>query len=64
MQRPARYTGEIVGAVAYLGYYPKTGAVVAIMANDDGNTSIGQNIAASTVFAIHSAIPGLLGLVH
>lgn len=56
------HNGRVFGAVAYVGYYPATGAVVAVMANSDMAGPDGQHVSMRGKEAIEAAIPGLLGL--
>lgn len=56
------HNGRVFGAVAYVGYYPATGAVVAVMANSDMAGPDGQHVSMRGKDAIEAAIPGLLGL--
>ena len=56
------HNGRVFGAVAYVGYYPATGAVVAVMANCDMEGPGGQHVSMRAKAAIEAAIPGLLGL--
>ena len=56
------HNGRVFGAVAYVGYYPATGAVVAVMANCDMEGPDGQHVSMRTKAAIEAAVPGLLGL--
>lgn len=56
------HNGRVFGAVAYVGYYPATGAVVAVMANCDMTGPDGQHVSMRAKAAIEAAIPGLLSL--
>ena len=56
------HNGRVFGAVAYVGYYPATGAVVAVMANCDMEGPDGQHVSMRAKAAIEAAVPGLLGL--
>ncbi|TEX50344.1 MAG: hypothetical protein B7C55_11245 [Actinomycetales bacterium mxb001] len=56
------HNGRVFGAVAYVGYYPATGAVVAVMANCDMEGPDGQHVSMRAKAAIEDAVPGLLGL--
>ena len=56
------HNGRVFGAVAYVGYYPATGAVVAVMANCDMTGPDGQHVSMRAKAAIEDAVPGLLGL--
>lgn len=56
------HNGRVFGAVAYVGYYPATGAVVAVMANSDMEGPDGQHVSMRGKDAIEGAVPGLLGL--
>ncbi|MFM9134265.1 MAG: serine hydrolase domain-containing protein [bacterium] len=56
------HNGRVFGAVAYLGYYPATGAVVAVMANSDLSGPDGEPVSMRGKAAIEAAVPGLLGL--
>ena len=56
------HNGRVFGAVAYVGYYPATGAVVAVMANSDMAGPDGQHVSMRGKDAIEAAVPGLLGL--
>jgi hypothetical protein len=56
------HNGRVFGGVAYLGYYPATGAVVAVMANSDMSDSAGEPVSMRAKAAIETAVPGLLGL--
>ncbi|MBM3685553.1 MAG: beta-lactamase family protein [Planctomycetes bacterium] len=56
------HNGRVFGAVAYVGYYPATGAVVAVMANCDMEGPDGQHVSMRAKEAIEAAVPGLLGL--
>ena len=56
------HNGRVFGAVSYVGYYPATGAVVAVMANSDMAGPDGQHVSMRGKDAIEAAIPGLLGL--
>lgn len=56
------HNGRVFGAVAYVGYYPATGAVVAVMANSDMAGPDGQHVSMRAKDAIEAAIPGLIGL--
>lgn len=56
------HNGRVFGAVSYLGYYPATGAVVAVMANSDMSGPDGQPVSMRGKAAIEAAVPGLLGL--
>ena len=56
------HNGRVFGAVAYVGYYPATGAVVAVMANCDMTGPDGQHVSMRAKAAIEAAVPGLLGL--
>jgi len=57
------HNGAVFGAVSYVGYYPLTGAVVAILANTDATDDLDQNLAMRTKATIEVAVPGLLGLL-
>ena len=56
------HNGRVFGAVSYLGYYPATGAVVAVMANSDLSGPDGEAVSMRGKAAIEAAVPGLLGL--
>lgn len=56
------HNGRVFGAVAYVGYYPATGAVVAVMANSDITGPDDQQISMRGKALIEAAVPGLLGL--
>ena len=56
------HNGRVFGAVAYIGYYPATGAVVAVMANSDMSGPDDEPVSMRGKAAIEAAIPGLLGL--
>lgn len=56
------HNGRVFGAVAYVGYYPATGAVVAVMANSDMAGPDGEAVSMRGKAAIEAAIPKLLGL--
>ena len=56
------HNGRVFGAVAYVGYYPATGAVVAVMANCDMEGPDGQHVSMRAKAGIEAAVPGLLGL--
>ena len=56
------HNGRVFGAVAYVGYYPATGAVVAVMANSDVEGPDGEAVSMRGKAAIEAAVPGLLGL--
>ena len=56
------HNGRVFGEVAYVGYYPATGAVVAVMANSDMAGPDGQHVSMRAKAAIEAAVPGLLGL--
>ena len=56
------HNGRVFGSVAYVGYYPVTGAVVAIMANSDMAGPDGEAVSMRGKAAIEAAIPHLLGL--
>ena len=56
------HNGRVFGAVAYVGFYPATGAVVAVMANCDMEGPDGQHVSMRAKAAIEAAVPGLLGL--
>ncbi|MFM7210609.1 MAG: serine hydrolase domain-containing protein [Actinomycetota bacterium] len=56
------HNGRVFGAVAYVGYYPATRAVVAVMANSDMAGPDGQHVSMRGKDAIEAAVPGLLGL--
>ena len=56
------HNGRLFGAVSYVGYYPITGAVVAVMSNSDLEGPDGQPVSMRAKDAIEAAIPGLLGL--
>jgi D-alanyl-D-alanine carboxypeptidase len=56
------HNGQVFGAVSYVGYYPRTGAVVAILANSDVSDDAGHNISTRVRTGIEAAIPALLGL--
>lgn len=56
------HNGRVFGAVAYVGYYPATGTVVAVMANCDMTGPDGQHVSMRAKAAIEAAIPGLLSL--
>jgi D-alanyl-D-alanine carboxypeptidase len=56
------HNGRVFGAVAYVGYYPATGAVVAVMSNTDATGPDDQQVSMRGKAAIEAAVPGLLGL--
>jgi D-alanyl-D-alanine carboxypeptidase len=56
------HNGQVFGAVSYIGYYPATGAVVAVQANSDLTDADDQSAATRVRAAIEAAIPGLLGV--
>jgi D-alanyl-D-alanine carboxypeptidase len=56
------HNGRLFGTVSYVGYYPITGAVVAVMSNSDLEGADGQPVSMRAKDAIEEAIPGLLGL--
>jgi D-alanyl-D-alanine carboxypeptidase len=56
------HNGRVFGAVSYLGYYPATGAVVAVMANSDLSGPDGEAVSMRGKAAIEAAVPRLLGL--
>lgn len=56
------HNGRVFGAVSYIGYYPRTGAVVAVMANSDMSGPDGEPVSMRGKAAIEAAVPGLLGL--
>ena len=56
------HNGRVFGAVAYVGYYPATGAVVAVIANSDLSGPDGEAVSMRAKAAIEAAVPGLLGL--
>jgi D-alanyl-D-alanine carboxypeptidase len=55
------HNGRVFGAVAYVGYYPATGAVVAVIANSDMTDADGQPVSMRAKAAIEAAVPRLLG---
>ena len=56
------HNGRVFGAVSYLGYYPATGAIVAVMANSDLSGPDGEAVSMRGKAAIEAAVPRLLGL--
>lgn len=56
------HNGQVFGAVSYLGYYPRTGAIVAVQSNTDVSNADGKNASIAVKDAIEKAIPRLLGL--
>lgn len=56
------HNGRVFGGVSYVGYYPATGAVVAVMANSDLSGADGEAVSMRGKAAIEAAVPGLLGL--
>lgn len=56
------HNGRVFGGVAYVGYYPATGAVVAVIANSDMPDAAGEPVSMRAKAAIESAVPRLLGL--
>lgn len=56
------HNGRVFGGVSYVGYYPATGAVVAVMANSDLTGADGEAVSMRGKAAIEAAVPGLLGL--
>jgi len=56
------HNGRVFGAVAYVGYYPATGAVVAVMGTSDMSGPDGEAISMRGKELIEAAVPGLLGL--
>ena len=56
------HNGRVFGAVAYVGYYPATGAVVAVMANSDMAGPDGEYVSMRSKELIEAAVPTLLGL--
>lgn len=56
------HNGRLFGTVSYVGYYPITGAVVAVMSNSDLEGPDGQPVSMRGKDTIEAAIPGLLGL--
>lgn len=53
------HNGEVLGAVAYVGYFPATGAVLAVLSNTDQAVD-GTNAAMQIAQGIQTAVPGLL----
>ena len=49
------HNGRVFGAVSYLGYYPATGAVVAVMANSDLSGPDGEAVSMRGKAAIEAA---------
>lgn len=56
------HNGRVFGGVSYLGYYPATGAVVAVMANSDLSGPDDEAVSMRGKAAIEAAVPRLLGL--
>lgn len=56
------HNGQVFGAVSYIGYYPRTGAVVAVLANSDITDENDESVAGRVRAGIEKAIPGLLGM--
>ena len=56
------HNGEVFGAVSYVGYYPRTGAVVAVQGNSDLSGADEETIAMGVTAVIEASVPELLGL--
>lgn len=54
------HNGAVVGAAAYVGYYPRTGSVVAVLVNTDAERN-GQSGAMEIAARLQDAAPRLLG---
>ena len=52
----------VLGGVAHVAYFPRTGAVVAVIANSDTDNGTGKDVATRVGAAIRTAEPALLGL--
>ena len=56
------HNGGVLGGVAHVAYFPRTGAVVAVIANSDTDNGTGKDVATRVGAAIRTAEPALLGL--